>query len=117
MNLPLRTIAIYSALVVAFLVSAFAYSRGYKAGVARGRADACSTVDWNGSKAQTNDAIRRWLRKAGAREMTGRYSCVMVFPNRNCIQFRLETGWVGGEPTYCYRANTMQLIEEDSDVE
>ncbi len=42
---------------------------------------------------------------------------MMIFPDKNCIQLKLEPGNLGGEPIYCYRPNTLQLTEEYSDVE
>ncbi len=41
----------------------------------------------------------------------------MAFPNKNCIQLTLEPGSVGGEPIYCYRRNSLDLLEEYSDVQ
>jgi hypothetical protein len=117
MKPPSRAILVFGALVAVYLVFAVSYETGFRSGRVKGRTDACLAVDWHGSHAQTQDAIRRWLAKGGPREMTGRYSCVTVFPDRNCVQLKLEPGWVGGVPTYCYRANSQQLIEEHSDVE
>jgi len=40
---------------------------------------------------------------------------LMAYPAKNCIQ--LEPDGVGGAPIYCYRANSLDLLEEYSDVE
>jgi hypothetical protein len=83
--------------------------------------------DWNGSRAQPEDAMRRWASKGiGGRrtpeqmwaEVHKHYSPrLMAYPNKNCIQLVLEPGAVGGDPIYCYRANSLDLVEEYSDVE
>ena len=106
-------ITAFGVVAVIGLVALFSYNQGY----GRARHDERLQLDWNGSKAQTNDAIRRWIQKTNSRGMKERYPFLMAFPDRNCIQLRLEVGGVGGEPVYCYRANTLQLIEEYSDVE
>lgn len=106
------------AVLAATLVVVFAYRVGYDAGEARGREDARVSLDRNGSQAQATDAIQHWLRKAGPREMENRYPYVMRFPDRNCIELRFRRPTtLGGVPIYCYRANSLQLIEEHSDVE
>ena len=40
---------------------------------------------------------------------------LMAYPTKNCIQ--LDPDGVGGAPIYCYRANSLELLEEYSDVE
>ena len=40
---------------------------------------------------------------------------LMAFPTKNCIQ--LHPDGVGGAPIYCYRANSLDLLEEYSNVE
>jgi hypothetical protein len=81
-------------------------------------------VDWNGSRAQADDAMRRWAPKgAGGGTAEQRLKQVregwsprlMEFPTKNCIQ--LEPDGVGGAPIYCYRSNTLDLLEEYSNVE
>ena len=117
MKTPRLLILGFAAAVAVYLLAAFAFRQGYEAGEAHGRDDARVYVDWNGSRAQTKDAIRRWLRKSGPRAMEGTYPSLMVFPDKNCIQLKLEPGNLGGEPIYCYRPNTLQLMNEYSDVE
>lgn len=79
-----------------------------------------------GSKAQVEDAMRRWSVKAN--EPVDRVKKIwnprsMFIPTRNqglgmtCIQLRIERGAVGGEPVYCYKDNTTTLVAEYSDVE
>ena len=75
-------------------------------------------VDWNGSKAQAEDAMRRWAPKAGEsleRVRQGWSPRLMAFPSKNCIE--LEPDGVGGAPIYCYRSNSLDLLEEYSNVE
>jgi hypothetical protein len=83
--------------------------------------------DWHGSRAQAEDAMRRWAPKGVGRhrtpeqmlaEVRQHYSPrLMAFPTKNCIQLTPEPGSVGGAPIYCYRANSLDLLEEYSDVE
>lgn len=82
-------------------------------------------IDWNGSHAQAEDAMRRWAPKGiGGHRTPAELSAIvhqnyspslMAYPTKNCIQ--LEPDGVGGAPIYCYRANTLDLLEEYSDVE
>ena len=75
-------------------------------------------IDWNGSHAQAEDAFRRWARKAHETPTSVRQGWsprLMAFPTKNCIE--LEPDGVGGAPIYCYRANSIDLLEEYSDVE
>ena len=75
-------------------------------------------IDWNGSKAQAEDAMRRWAPKADeslGMVRKGWSPSLMAFPTKNCIQ--LSPNGVGGAPIYCYRANSLELVEEYSDVE
>jgi hypothetical protein len=81
--------------------------------------------DWNGSKAQAEDAMRRWAHKGIGGNRTpqqmlaevhaGYRPRLMAYPSKNCIQ--LEPDGVGGAPIYCYRANSLDLLEEYSNVE
>lgn len=74
---------------------------------------------WNGSIAQAQDAAQRWATKVHetpSMAMSNRYPRYISFPKKTCIQLRLKGG-VGGLPIYCYRGNTIQLLEEYSDVE
>jgi hypothetical protein len=77
--------------------------------------------DWNGSHAQAEDAMRRWAPKAGLslqQVRQGYNARLMAFPTKNCIQLEIGPIYdVGGEPIYCYRANSLDLVEEYSDVE
>ena len=76
------------------------------------------------------DAMRRWAAKDGLpveKAMEGRSIEMMHFPHRECIQFTIELGAVGGVPIYCYRLDmsgpslaprpTTELVYEQSDVE
>ena len=75
-------------------------------------------VDWHGSRAQVDDAMRRWAPKAGEslEEIRMGWSPrIMAFPTKNCVQ--LWPKGVGGTPIYCYRANSLELVEEYSDTE
>lgn len=81
--------------------------------------------DWNGSRAQAMDATRRWAPKGigGPRTPEEMLRIVrrayspqlMVYPTKNCI--KLHPKGVGGAPIYCYRANSLDLREEYSNVE
>jgi hypothetical protein len=81
--------------------------------------------DWNGSRAQAEDAMRRWAPNGigghrTAEEMSAlvhqNYTPqLMAYPAKNCIQ--LHPDGVGGAPIYCYRANSLDLLEEYSNVE
>ena len=69
--------------------------------------------------AQAQDAAKRWATKVHetpSTAMSNRYARYISFPNKTCIQLRLKDG-VGGVPIYCYRADTLHLVEEYSDVE
>ena len=99
--------------VLALLV----YNAGLKAGAEEAVQLERLQTDWNGSKAQTADAVERWKSKTGSRAMEGRHPYLLSFPDHNCIKLELEPLSVGGEPIYCYRANSLQLLEEHSDVE
>lgn len=74
------------------------------------------------------DAMRRWAAKDGIsidQAMATRSIEMMHFPDRDCVQFQLPIGSVGGVPIYCYRSDTSELISkpttelifEHSDVE
>jgi hypothetical protein len=130
MRPPRVLILAFFGAVAVYLLAASAYRKGYDAGRDWGlkqmqrsagewlRRAWQEEVDVNGSRAQTQDAVHRWIRKNAAHSgMRGRYPHVSSYGDKNCIQFRLAPGSVGGEPTYCYRANTLQLIEEHSDVQ
>lgn len=77
-------------------------------------------LDWNGSARQAEDAMRRWALKAGDRleQVRKMYRPrLMAYPAKNCIQLDPVGYDVGGEPIYCYRINSLDLLEEYSDVE
>jgi len=124
---PRLLIIVFCGVIAAYLLAAFSYRKGYDAGEAQERSTARTQVSWHGSQAQTEDAMRRWALKGigGHRtpaqmlaEVHEHFSpTVMVFPTKNCIQLKIERGGVGGEPIYCYRADSLDLIEEHSDVE
>ena len=74
------------------------------------------------------DAMKRWAAKDDItveRAMEGRSIEMMHFPDRDCVQFQIPTGSVGGVPIYCYQVDksenvtrgTTKLIFEHSDVE
>ena len=74
------------------------------------------------------DAMRRWAAKNGytiEKAMSGRSIELMVFPDRECVQFQLSRMAVGGVPIYCYKIArtdvvpqaTTQLVYQYTDVE
>jgi hypothetical protein len=81
--------------------------------------------NWNGSRAQAEDAMRRWAPKGIGGDRTPQQMLALVhqhysprlmaYPTKNCIQ--LEPDCVGGAPIYCYRANSLDLLEEYTNVE
>jgi hypothetical protein len=115
----MKPVAIWIAVTVSVggALAFFSYNAGFRAGVTATIRLERLQSDWNGSKAQTKDAIRRWVSKTSPRAMTGRFPYVMSFPDRNCIELKIEPGSVGGVPVYCYRVNSLTLLEEHSDVE
>ena len=104
-------------ILVGGAAATLSYNIGFKAGAKEAVRLERLQADWNGSEAQTKDAIKRWISKTSSKEMTGRYPYVMSFPDRNCIELKIEPGGVGGVPVYCYRPNSLTLLEEHSDVE
>jgi len=127
MRPPRLLIIAFYGVVAVYLLAAFTYRKGYEAGEAQERSASRMQVDWHGSRAQTEDAMRRWAPKGIGGHRTPAqmlnevhqhyFPRVMDFPNKNCIQLMVEPGSVGGEPIYCYRANSLELVEEYSDVE
>ncbi|MCW6530696.1 hypothetical protein NED98_10595 [Sphingomonas sp. MMSM20] len=92
---------------------------GYETGQSRALESERRLHDWNGSIGQAQDAAKRWAAKVHetpSMAMSNRYARYIAFPDKNCIQLRLRDG-VGGVPIYCYRSNTLQLVEEYSEVE
>ena len=113
--------------VALLAVCAVLFSGGYGIGVT-GRSPAVSkhADDWDGTKEQARDAIRRWSIKAQESEVSvqqHRFPRSMFIPTPNqgsgmmCIELRLERSAVGGSPVYCYRDETTDLVAEYSDVE
>ena len=127
MKPPRLLILTFCALIAVYLLTAFAYRKGYEAGEAQERSTARRQMDWHGSRAQSEDAMRRWAPKGVGGHRTPAqmleevhrhyWPRVMAFPTKNCIQLMGEPGDVGGEPIYCYRANSLEVVEEYSDVE
>jgi hypothetical protein len=99
--------------VIACVGLATGYSLGHAA-----RQPETQFLDWNGSHAQAEDAYRRWAKKADETPASVRRLWsprLMAFPTKNCIE--LWPDGVGGVPIYCYRANSLDLLEEYSDSE
>jgi hypothetical protein len=118
MAFPKVAAVAFSALLAFYFAGAVGYRLGFEAGDAYSRRDARVEPDVDGSKAETKDAINRWLTKTNPREMPGRYASLMRFPDRTCIQLKfVDPTSTGGEPIYCYRSGTLQLTEEHSNVE
>lgn len=78
------------------------------------------------SQGQVEDAARRWAAKAGGspqRVLQQYQPRSMFIPTTNqglgmtCIELKLRDFDVGGEPVYCYKNNTTELVAEYSDVE
>ncbi len=85
-----------------------------------------SSAQWEGSREQLGDAVRRWSVKAGvpAEEVLQHWSPRSMFiPTRNqgsgmlCVELQLEPGGAGGSPVYCYKDDTTTLVAEYSNVE
>jgi hypothetical protein len=86
MNGASKTILIALAVVGAFVM-------GYDTGEQRALRRERSLHDWNGSVMQARDAAKRWAiknREPVSVAMEHRYSRYMAFPDKNCIQLRLE---------------------------
>ncbi|MBB3875398.1 hypothetical protein [Sphingomonas aquatilis] len=108
-----------SRIILAALVIGGTFTVGYETGEWRTLERERRLPDWNGSIAQARDAAKRWATKVHetpSAAMSNRYARYISFPNKTCIQLRLKDG-VGGVPIYCYRADTLHLVEEYSDVE
>lgn len=113
---PLFVAVTIVALVVGYAIGASAAERASRRP---------NMEDWNGSRAQAEDAMRRWAPKGigGHRSPEEMLALVrqnytpqlMAYPTKNCI--RLHPDSVGGAPIYCYRANSLDLLEEYSNVE
>lgn len=112
---------LFVAVAIVALVTGYAIGSSPVERASRGPA----MMDWNGSRAQAEDAMRRWAPKGigGHRTpeemlaLVHRYYSpqLMVFPSKNCIQ--LHPDGAGGAPIYCYRPNSLDLLEEYSNVE
>jgi hypothetical protein len=108
-----------SKIILAALTILGTFVIGYETGEWRTLERERRLPDWNGSIAQAQDAARRWATKvheAPSAAMSNRYARYISFPDKTCIQLRLKGG-LGGVPIYCYRARTLDLVEEYSDVE
>lgn len=80
----------------------------------------------DGSHEQFEDATKRWSTKSGMpmeRILAGYGRRSMFIPTTNqgsgmtCIQLQITDGSLGGEPVYCYKDETIELLAEYSDVE
>lgn len=78
------------------------------------------------SQGQVEDAAMRWAAKSGGspQRVLQQYQARSMFiPTTNqglgmtCIELKLRGFDVGGEPVYCYKNNTTELVAEYSDVE
>ncbi|APX64752.1 hypothetical protein AV944_01580 [Sphingomonas sp. LK11] len=108
-----------SKIILATLAIVGAFVIGFETGEWRTLERERRLPDWNGSKAQAQDAARRWgakVHEVPSAAMSNRYARYISFPNKTCIQLRLKDG-VGGMPIYCYRVGTLYLVEEYSNVE
>lgn len=108
-----------SKIILVGLAAVSTFDIGYETGQWRALEHERRLHDWNGSIEQAQDAAKRWaakVRETPSMAMSNRYARYMAFPDKNCIQLRLRDG-LGGEPIYCYRSSTLQLVEEYSDVE
>lgn len=106
-------------IILAALTIVGTFVIGYETGEWRAVERERRLPDWNGLTAQAHDAAKRWATKVHetpSAAMSNRYARHISFPDKTCIQLRLKDG-VGGWPIYCYRADTLHLLEEYSDVE
>lgn len=79
-----------------------------------------ATLSWDSDDRQALDAARRWSEKSGETVddiQQNRFPIGVSTGTRDCVQLKLNVGSVGGNPSYCYRAGTLELLEEHSDVE
>jgi hypothetical protein len=80
-------------------------------GLARG--NGCERVEGADEGRHGTLGSQKWRSQRHERSL-----CHVIYsPDRNCIEFRIAPGGVGGTPTYRYRASTLQVIEEHSDVQ
>jgi len=108
------------------------YQHGYRWGSHKGQIEGLQAgknrfdKEWSGSRGdpyfsiQIKDAKARWNTKNNLptnHEDDGRTPIVMSFPDQNCIQLKLDAGSLGGEPIYCYKGDSAELVKEYSDVE
>lgn len=79
-----------------------------------------ATLKWDRDDRQALDAAKRWAEKSGETVediQRNRFPVGVSTGTRDCVQLMLDVGSVGGNPAYCYRAGTLELVEEHSDVE
>lgn len=79
-----------------------------------------ATLSWDPDNRQALDAAKRWAQKSGETVediQMNRFPVGVSTGTRDCIQLMMDVQSVGGNPTYCYRSGTQELIEEHSDVE
>lgn len=78
------------------------------------------------SQGQVEDAAKRWAAKSGGspqRVLQQYQPRSMFIPTTNqglgmtCIELKLRDFDVGGEPVYCYKNDTTELVAEYSNVE
>lgn len=77
-------------------------------------------IRWDPNNRIAQDAARRWAEKTHqtVAEVRNEYVPVSVSTGtRDCVQLIFPDYSLGGTPTYCYRAGTLELVEEHSDVE
>jgi hypothetical protein len=75
---------------------------------------------WDPENAQYQDAARRWAQKTDDTVGEVRQAYVPIGISvgaKDCVQLVFPDYSVGGQPTYCYRAGTIELVEEHTDEE
>lgn len=66
------------------------------------------------------DAISRWIRSVSStekKEMEDRVPMVFRLRDMRCVVLVLRASSVGGEPVYCYKINSNDIIYSIEDVE
>ena len=126
--MPRNSVSILSVIAITAAVFAIGYFVGQDTYVGPKRDPRRWKESIYASYPNVQDAMRRWAAKDGIsvdRAMATRSIEMMHFPDRDCVQFQLPIGSVGGVPIYCYRSDTSDLISrpttelifEHSDVE
>ncbi len=115
-----------SYVIVAGLTAGALFFAGYQTGVSKDPTVRPVVNDETASPLQVRDSLRRWSIKSRyplnrmQHEVSPRS---MFIPTTNqgsgmtCIQLRLQSFDVGGEPVYCYEDDTTKLVAEYSNVE